>query len=87
MKPRKLADLTPENLRALIEDIGGPGTYTSAELYRWYVAMAKEDDLEPVTHRKFGGVLTELGYKRLTRVIDGHRVRCWFITRRATRVS
>lgn len=86
LEPRKLADLTPENLRRVLEDMGGgPGWYTSSDLYRWYVSMCAEDDLEPVTQRKFGAVLKELGYRNATRRVDGVHRRSWFITRRALR--
>lgn len=84
-KPRKLAELTPENLKILIQDIGGPGYYASADLYRWYVGMAKEGDMEPVSQRKFGGVLRELGYRSVVRRVEGKPTRCWFITRKAVR--
>jgi hypothetical protein len=85
LRPRPIADLTPENLRTIVEDIGGPGWYTSAALYAWYVGMCQEEKLEPVTHRKFGGVLRELGYKTSIRRVAGKHSRCWFITRRALR--
>lgn len=81
-----MADLTPDNLRTLLNDMGqGPGWYTSASLYRWYAAMAREDDLEPVSQKRFGMVLGELGYRRHVRRVDGHNARCWFISARAFR--
>lgn len=86
LEPRKLADLTPDNLRRVLEDMGqGPGWYTSAALYDWYASMCTEDDLEPVTKRMFGGVLRGMGYRSATRRVDGKHARCWFITRRALR--
>ena len=86
LQPRRLADLTPENLRRLMEDMGtGPGWYPSADLYRWYVGMCREDGLEPVTQRKFGAVLRDLEYKSATRRVDGKHARCWFISNRALR--
>jgi Cdc6-like AAA superfamily ATPase len=86
LQPRRLADLTPENLRRLMEDIGrGPGWYASADLYRWYVGMCEEDKLEPVTQRKFGGVLRELKYRSAVRRVDGKHTRCWYISNRALR--
>jgi hypothetical protein len=88
LQPRKLADLTPENLRRVLEDMGqGPGWYTSADLYAWYAGMCEEDDLEPVTKRMFGGVLKGMGFRNAIRRVDGKHARCWFITRRATRQS
>jgi len=87
LKPRevRVADLTPENLRILIKDIGGPGYYPAADLYRWYVGMAREVDSEPVTKRKFGVALTQLGYKSTVQRKHGKPTRCWVITRRAER--
>lgn len=85
LRPRLVADLTPENLKTIVEDIGGPGWYTSASLYGWYVGMAREGGLEPVSQRKFGGVLREMGYRTAIRRVDGKHARCWFITRRAIR--
>lgn len=83
---RPVADLTPDNLRILMEDMGtGPGWYTSGDLYRWYESMARQDKLQPVSQRKFGGVLRELGYKSARRRVDGVPARCWFITKRALR--
>lgn len=81
-----MADLTPENLRRVMGDIDrGPGWYTSAELYRWYVSMCREDDLDAVSQRKFGAALRELGYRNaIRRTATGH-ARSWFITRRAFR--
>lgn len=86
MVPRKVADLTPENLRRVVEDMGqGPGWYASADLYRWYAGMCAEDDLNPVTKRKFGAVLKELNYRSGTRRVAGKNTRCWFISNRALR--
>lgn len=88
LRPRlvPVADLTPDNLRALIEDMGrGPGWYTSADLYAWYADMAREGELEPVTKKKFGMVLGELGYQNAIRRVGGKGARSWFITRRAER--
>lgn len=83
---RPVAELTPDNLRRLLEDMdSGPGLYTSADLYRWYANMAGEADLAPVTRRKFGAVLRELGYKPRQARVNGKISRCWFITRRAFR--
>lgn len=84
--PRGVADLSPDNLRAVLEDMGrGPGWYTSADLYAWYVSMASEDNLDPVTRKKFGATLRSLGYRSATRRVDGRHSRSWFITRRALR--
>lgn len=83
---RPVAELTPDNLRRLLEDMdSGPGLYTSADLYRWYVGMAKEAKLEPVSHRRFGGVLRELGYQSKHQRVNGVISRCWFISKRAFR--
>jgi hypothetical protein len=84
--PRKLAELTPENLRILMEDIGhGPGWYTSSDLYNWYRSMAEEDGLEAVSKKMFGMVLGRLGYRNATRLVGGKTARCWFITKKALR--
>jgi hypothetical protein len=80
LRPRRIAELTPENLAVLIEDMGGPGYYRSADLYRWYVGLTEEDDLEPISHRKFGGALKEMGFQSLVRSLEGKPVRCWNIT-------
>lgn len=63
----------------------GPGWYTSADLYNWYASMAREDNLAPVSKKRFGAVLGELGYKRAIKYVDGKTARSWFITRRALR--
>lgn len=84
--PRRIAELTPDNLRVLIEDMGdGPGWYIAADLYRWYVAMCKDAALEPVAQNKFGAVLRELGYQSSRRRFCGDIYRCWLITKQATR--
>jgi hypothetical protein len=81
-----VADLTPENLQTLINDMGtGPGWYTSAHLYAWYAAMAREAKLEPVSQKRFGMVLRELGYRSAIRRVDGKGARSWYLTRRAER--
>lgn len=85
LRPRRIAELTPENLKTLVEDIGGPGWYAAGDLYRWYVGMCREDDLEPVTKKKFGTVLKAMGYQSKVRRVAGQNARCWFITRRAVR--
>jgi hypothetical protein len=83
---RPIADLTPENLRALLLDMGsGPGWYASAALYRWYVGMAQEEKLEPVSQRAFGGTLRALGYRSATRRVGGKNTRCWFLPKSALR--
>ena len=86
LQPRlvPVADLNAENLQALINDMGtGPGWYTSAHLYAWYTAMAREAELEPVTKKRFGTVLGELGYQSATRRVGGKPARSWYLTRRA----
>lgn len=83
---RPIADLTPDNLRRVLEDMGAePGWYTSAALYDWYASMAREGGLTPVSKKRFGAVLGELGYKRAVKSVDGKTARSWFITRRAIR--
>lgn len=85
LQPKRLAELTPENLKRVVEDIGGPGVYPSADLYRWYVGMCRESGLESVSRRKFGLVLKEMGYRSVTRRVCDQPTRCWVITRRAVR--
>jgi phage/plasmid-associated DNA primase len=85
LQPRRIAELTPENLKTLVEDIGGPGWYPAGDLYRWYVGMCREDGLEPVSKKKFGMVLKAMGYQTKTRRVAGQNARCWLITRRAVR--
>jgi len=88
LRPRlvPVADLTTDNLQTLINDMGrGAGWYTSADLYDWYASMAREAELEPVTKKKFGMVLRELGYRSTIRRVDGKGARCWFISARAAR--
>lgn len=83
---RPIADLTPDNLRRVLEDMGtGPGWYTSAALYNWYSSMAKEDGMNPVSKKMFGTVLGSLGYQRAIKYVEGKTARSWFITRRAIR--
>lgn len=85
-RPRPVADLTPENLKILIDDMGtGPGWYTSHDLFTWYEAMCKEGGLIPVTRRAFGNALKGLGYKNSVRRYGNKPARCWYITRRAER--
>lgn len=79
-------DVTPENLRRVLEDIGrGAGWYTSAELYAWYASMCAEDGLAPVSVKAFGLGLKAMNYRPSTRRFDGKRARCWFISNRALR--
>jgi hypothetical protein len=67
-------------------DMGtGAGWYTSAELYAWYVGLARENNLEPITQRTFGGALRAMEYTSAIRRWDGNHARCWFISRRALR--
>lgn len=84
--PTGPAGLTPENLQRVMADMGtGPGWYASADLYRWYASMCAEDGLQPISVRKFGGALAELGYQPSSRRVEGKPARGWFISRRATR--
>lgn len=82
LTPRPLADLTSENLKAILADMGaGPGWYASRDLYDWYVQMCREAGLAPVTKRMFGGSLAKLGYRRgLRRTPGGGAVRSWLLT-------
>jgi hypothetical protein len=86
LAPRPLAELTAENLKRLMEDKGaGAGWYASADLYTWYVGMCEEDELAPVSAKKFGMVLRELGYRRVNQRVEGVMTRGWFISNRALR--
>jgi hypothetical protein len=85
LKPRPLADLTPENLRVLVEDLEGPGWYSSADLYGYYLTLVRRDGLEPVSAKAFGGALRALGYRASTRRVGGVPSRGWMITQRAFR--
>jgi hypothetical protein len=81
-----VADLTAENLAALIRDMDmEPGWYPAGELYGWYLGMAKEADLKPVSQKIFGTRLRELGYRVAARRVAGRHARCWFIPRHAIR--
>jgi hypothetical protein len=83
--PQPVADLTPENLRRLVEGLEGPGWYTSKDLYGWYVSEAERAGLSTVSQRKFGAVLRELGYKPSNKRVGGRNQRGWFISQRAFR--
>lgn len=82
-----VADLTPANLRRVLEDMGGgPDWYSSADLYKWYASMAREAGLEPLTQNAFGRALTGLGYRAsIRRKNGGVLTRCRFISARAWR--
>ena len=85
----QVAGLTARNLAALVQDMGvEPGWRAAADLYRWYVGMCRERDLEPPSARSFGVALKALGYRAAIRrdpSQDGKHARCWFLTRRAWR--
>lgn len=93
MEPGKLeiertAHLTPANLRAVLEDLGeGPGWYSSADLYGWFVGMCRSNDADPISQRAFGAALKDMGYRSSVRRVDGKTARSWFITRRAWRAQ
>lgn len=81
-----MGELTPDNLRRLIEDMGtGPGWYASGPLYTWYAGMCAEAGLTPVSAKKFGMTLRELGYRPVLKRVDGKHVRGWFLHNRALR--
>lgn len=81
------ADLTPECLARVLEDMGitQPGPVATGRLYQRYVSMVDEDDLWPIGVRKFGESMRALGYFSRTRRIDGVPTRCWVLTNRAFR--
>lgn len=84
--PVAVATLTPDNLRAVMTDMGrGPGWYPSADLYRWYVGMAQEEGLKPISQNAFGRSLTAMGYRASIRRFGGSLTRCRFISARAFR--
>lgn len=91
LQPRMVAvaDLTTENLQAMIRDMNAqPGWHTAADLYAWYTGMAREAELEPVSQKKFGMVMRELGFRaRVVRIPGGPAARCWFIPRHAIRAA
>lgn len=84
----RTAHLTPANLKAVLEDLGAePGWHASADLYGWFAEMCANNDAAPTSQRAFGAALKEMGYRSSVRRVDGKTARCWFITRRAWRVS
>lgn len=88
LRPGKpLGELNAENLQLLMEDMGvGPGWHPSARLYRWYEGMCQEGGLTPVSAKRFGMVLRELGHTQRSAREDGRLVRGWFIKAKALRV-
>lgn len=84
--PAPVAPLTRANLRIIVTDWGiSPGWRPSADLYAWYVGMARESKMEPMTQNAFGRALTELGYRASLRRFEGKLTRCRFITARTFR--
>jgi hypothetical protein len=82
----QVAGLTQANLRAVVEDMGrGPGWYPSGELYDWYAAMVREAGMVPVSKKRFGMTLADLGYRASIRRFEGALARCWFISARTFR--
>jgi hypothetical protein len=91
LRPRMVAvaDLTKENLQAMLRDMDAqPGWHLAADLYTWYESMAREAELTPVSRKKFGMVLAELGFRSATRRVGGQPGRrCWFLPRHAIRAA
>lgn len=88
LRPVPLADLTKENLQAMLRDMDAqPGWYSSADLYTWYESMAREASLKAVTRKRFGTVMGQLGFRKSVRRVDGKHTRCWFIPRHAIRAA
>lgn len=69
--------------RVLVDMDANIGWYPSAQLYTWYAGMCAEDGGTPVSAKRFGLVLRELGYLPSTRRHAGRHTRGWMITRRA----
>jgi len=91
LRPRlvAVADLTKENLQAMIRDMDAqPGWHLAADLYAWYESMAREAELAPVSRKKFGMVMAELGFRSSVRRVGGQPGRrCWFLPRHAIRAA
>ena len=87
LKPTaQVAGLTRDNLRAIVTDMGlSPGWQATGDLYAWYVDMAREVGLEPITQNAFGRELTALGYRSSIQRKNGKMARCRFITARTFR--
>lgn len=79
---RRLIDLPESDVRALIRDIGGPGTYKASDLYTWYLGMMAEQGFQGVGVYKFGATLTALGMTRIIKRFDGKNTRCWVVGRK-----
>lgn len=83
-----VAGLDRAVLREIVTDMGRePGWCPSGDLYRWYVGMAEEAMLQPLSQNAFGRALTSLGYRRSMRRFEGRMTRCLFLTARTFRAS
>lgn len=78
---RRLVDLPESDVRALIKDIGGSGTYRASDLHTWYLAMMTELGFQGVGPIKFGTTLKALGFRRTIKRFEGKNTRCWTIPR------
>jgi Cdc6-like AAA superfamily ATPase len=88
LRTLRIAPLTGANLRLVLEDMQkGPGWIPSADLYRHYVWMCEEDNLDPMNQNSFGRELTKMGYRQEVKRIDGKLVRGRFISNKAFRAE
>lgn len=78
-KPEPVPYVCEDDLLAIAGDKGA-GVFSAADLYDWYVSIARETGREPVGKRWFGLALKEAGWASSTRKIHGAATRCWLIT-------
>lgn len=79
---QKVAKLTPNNLKALLADMGlQPGIHPAGQLYDAYTAMCDEAGAQPISKKAFGVSLANQGCTPVTRQVAGKRSRCWMIPR------
>jgi hypothetical protein len=85
LRTKSHAPVDQANVEALVMDMGlEPGSWVScASLYRWYVGMCREEDLEPLSQNAFGRAMTALGYRSSPRRVDDKVVRCRFMSGKA----
>jgi hypothetical protein len=85
LKTKPYAPVDQANVEALVADMGlEPGTWVPcADLYRWYVGMCREENLEPLSQNGFGRAITALGYRAHPRRVGGKVVRCRFMSGKA----
>lgn len=82
------AELTADNLRAIVRDIGqGAGWHSSTLLYSWYCGMVREAGLEPISQNMFGRQMRALGYRSSIQRMNEKHQRCWFISKKAWRAD